>query len=151
VSSACLAKNYFLHQSTGHPVVYSTHWCASGYGIRSLSVKELSSAFDLPLWMQPVDTLGERWLLGGVFERMTPLSLFNSVLDRTLAMIAPILPSPEAGSLSSVVAPSMAPDLGFMLPLIGKYLVHSWVDYSTLVTEKAGKADNAIIGVPTQL
>jgi hypothetical protein len=26
---------------------------------RSLSVKELSSAFDLPLWMQPVEALGE--------------------------------------------------------------------------------------------
>jgi hypothetical protein len=130
------------------PVVYATHWCASGYGRRSLSVKELSSAFDLPLWMQPVEALGEQWLLGGVFERMTPLSLFNAILDRTLTMIAPILPSPEAGLVSSPVVPSIGPDLGVRLPLIGKYLVHSWVD-ATLVTEKAGKADNA--GVPTQL
>jgi hypothetical protein len=98
--------------------------------------------------MQPVKALGEQWLLGGMFERMTPLSLFNAILDRTLTMIAPILPSPEAGSVSSPVVPSIRPDLGVMLPLIGKYLVHSWVD-ATLVTEKAGKADNA--GVPTQL
>jgi hypothetical protein len=98
--------------------------------------------------MQPVEALGEQWLLGGVLERMTPLSLFNAVLDRTLLMIAPILPSPEAGLASSNVVPSLAPDLGVMLPLIGKYLVHSWVD-ATLATEKAGKADNA--GVPTQL
>jgi hypothetical protein len=98
--------------------------------------------------MQPVEALGEQWLLGGVFERMTPLSLFNAVLDRTLLMIAPILPSPEAGSASSTAIPSMAPDLGVMLPLIGKYLVHSWVD-ARLVTGKANKADNA--GVPTQL
>ena len=48
------------------PVLYATHWCASGYGRRSLSVKELSSAFDLPLWMQPFEALGERWLIGGV-------------------------------------------------------------------------------------
>ena len=66
-------------------------------------MKELSSAFDLPLLMQPVEAPGERWLLGGVIERMTPLSLFNAVLDRTLSMIAPILPSPEAGWVSSVV------------------------------------------------
>ena len=111
-------------------------------------MKELRSAFDLPLWMRPVEALGEQWLLGGVFERMTPLSLFNAILDRTLTMIAPILPSPEAGLVSSPVVPSIGPDLGVMLPLIGKYLVHSWVD-ATLVTEKAGKADNA--GVPTQL
>jgi hypothetical protein len=110
------------------PVLYATHWCASGYGRRSLSVKELSSAFDLPLWMQPVEALGERWLLGGVFERMTPLSLFNAVLDRTLSMIAPILPSPEARLGSLVDVPLIAPDLGVMLPSIGKYLVHSWVD-----------------------
>jgi hypothetical protein len=85
------------------PLLYATHWCASSYGRRSLSVKELSSAFDLPLLMQPVEAPGERWLLGGVIERMTPLSLFNAVLDRTLSMIAPILPSPEAGWVSSVV------------------------------------------------
>ncbi len=111
-------------------------------------MKELSSAFDLPLWMQPVEALGEQWLLGGVFERMTPLSLFNAILDRTLTMIAPILPSPEAGLVSSPVVPSIGPDLGVMLPLIGKYLVHSWVD-ATPVTGKAGKVDNA--GAPTQL
>ena len=52
---------------------------------------------------------------------MAPLSLFNAVLDRTLSMIAPILPSPESGT---------------------------WVD-ATHVTEKAGKAANA--GVPTRL
>jgi hypothetical protein len=87
--------------------------------------------------MQPDETLGEQYV-----------SLFNAPYDWTLLMIAPILPSPEAGLVSSPVTPCMGPDLGVMLPLIGKYLVHSWVD-ATLVTEKAGKADNA--GVPTQL
>jgi hypothetical protein len=136
------------HKKVSLRVLYATHWCASGYGRRSLSAKELSSAFHLPVPMQPVEALGELWLQGGVFERMTPLSLFNAILDRTLSMIAPILPPPEAGLVSLPVAPSMVPALGVMLPLIGKYLVHSWVN-AALVTEKAGKADNA--GAPTQL
>jgi hypothetical protein len=37
---------------------------------------------------------------------------------------------------------------GIELPLIGKYLVHAWVDNS-LVTEKAGKLDN--VGDPMHL
>jgi hypothetical protein len=37
------------------PVVHSTHWCGTGFGRRTLNAQELSSAFDLPLWMQPRD------------------------------------------------------------------------------------------------
>jgi hypothetical protein len=87
-------------------------------------------------------------LLGGVFERMTSLSLFNAVLDWPLSMIAPILPSPEAGLGSFTSVLTLAPDLGVMLPLIGKDRVHSWVD-ATLHTNKANEAKDA--GAPTQL
>jgi hypothetical protein len=60
-------------------VVYATHWCASGYGRTSLSVKELRSRFDLRLWMLPIEALGEQWLIGGVFMRMAASTALQCV------------------------------------------------------------------------
>ena len=132
------------------PVVYSTHWCGTGFGKRTLDAQELSSAFDLPLWMQPQgeDSCAE-WLDSGVFGRMNPLQLFNAVLDQTLPLLSKLEKIPEAGKVSDVrPLKPLGEDYGVDLPLIGKYLVHSWVDNS-LITEKAGKSDDA--GVPMHL
>jgi hypothetical protein len=131
----------------GMHVVFATHWCGSGFGHKKLDAKELSSAFDLPLWMQPTgETAGADWLANGAFEKMNPLMLFNAVLDPALVLIGGDL---SRGPIVKVAMPeALAEDLGVDLPLIGKYLVHSWVD-NALVTKKAGKSDDA--GVPTHL
>ena len=89
---------------------------------------------------------GAEWLAHGVFEKMNPLMLFNAVLDPALILIGEVV---SRGPIVEVAMPeALAEDLGVDLPLIGKYLVHSWVD-NALVTEKAGKSDDA--GVPTHL
>jgi hypothetical protein len=106
-----------------------------------LNAKELSSAFDLPLWMKPKgETAGAEWLANGVFAKVNPLMLFSAVLDPALVCIGEGL---FGGPLVKVVIPvALAANLRVELPFFGKYLVNSWVG-SALVAKKAGKANNA--------
>lgn len=131
------------------PVVYSTHWCGTGFGRRTLDTQELSSAFDLPLWMQPRDEASRMaWLESGVFGRMNPLQLFNAVVDQTLPYLRQDNECYAATAVAEGVLTPLIADCGVNLPLIGNFLVHSWVD-NALITKKAGKSDDA--GVPTHL
>jgi hypothetical protein len=131
------------------PVVYSTHWCGTGFGRKTLDAQELNSAFDLPLWMQPQDEASSTaWLESGVFGRMSPLQLFNAVVDQTLPFLRKEDEFCEAATVTGEVPTPLIADYGVDLPLIGKFLVHSWV-YNALITEKAGKSDDA--DVPTHL
>jgi hypothetical protein len=132
------------------PVVFSTHWYSSGFGYRTLSAHELSSAFDLPLWLQPSgEAACNDWLTSESFSKMHPLSLFNVAIDTVLDTLGAadlgVAPSVEGVSHHPM---TLADDSGVSLPLIGRYLSHSWVDAS-LITEKADTADDA--GVPTHM
>jgi hypothetical protein len=114
-----------------------------------LDAQELSSAFDLPLWMQPQDEASSTaWLESGVFRRMNPLQLFSAVVDQTLSFLRKEDEFCEATTVTGEVLKPLIADYGVDLPLIGKFLVHSWV-YNALITEKAGKSDDA--DVPTHL
>jgi hypothetical protein len=83
----------------------------AGQVLATRRAKELSSAFDLPLWMQPKgETAGAEWLANGVFEKMNPLMLFNSVLDPALVFIGEDL---SGGPLVRVEIPvAFAEDFG---------------------------------------
>jgi hypothetical protein len=132
------------------PVVFSTHWYSSGFGYRTLSAHELSSAFDLPLWLHPSgEEACNAWLTSDAFSKMYPLSLFNIVIDTVLDTLgAADLKDAPSNALVSHLPLTLGDDSGVTLPLIGRFLPHSWVDVS-LITEKAGKADDA--GVPIHL
>jgi hypothetical protein len=102
-------------------VVFATHWCGSGFGHKKLDAKELSSAFDLPLWMQPTgETAGADWLANGVFEKMNPLMLFNAVLDPALVLLGDDL---SRGPIVEVAMPeALAEDLGVDLRVPSPFL-----------------------------
>ncbi len=88
------------------------------------------------------------WLESGVFGRMNPLQLFNAVVDQTLPYLRQDNECYAATAVAEGVLTPLIADCGVNLPLIGNFLVHSWVD-NALITKKAGKSDDA--GVPTHL
>jgi hypothetical protein len=77
---------------------------------------------------------------------MNPSQLFNAVVDQTLPYLRQDDECYAATTVAEGVPTPLIADCGVNLPLIGKCLVHSWVD-NALITEKAGKSDGA--GVPT--
>jgi hypothetical protein len=100
--------------------------------------------------MQPKsEAVCRKWLGLGVFERMHPLQLFNAILDTALSCIRKLVADNRPSTVEDFEVPlSLSNKFGVELPLIGKYLVHTWI-YNSLVTEKVGKLDGA--GVPMHL
>jgi hypothetical protein len=79
---------------------------------------------------------------------MNSSQLFNAVVDQMLPFLRKEDEFCEAATVTGEVPTPLIADYGVDLPLIGKFLVHSWVD-NALITEKVGKSDHA--GVPTHL
>lgn len=134
------------------PVIFSTPYFASGWGVRPLSIQELSSVFSFPV----------RLKLGHF-----PLSTFDVCVpvQSLLALLHPVLllfhntqqgsrKRPRRGSLSAVssVPPtiqgcsSIGEDFRSWLPLIQRWLPHSWIA-TEVITPGAAKRDDASIPV----
>jgi hypothetical protein len=75
------------------------------------------------------------WLATVMFKKMNPLLLFDAVLDQALPFISQA-DAVEALYKDIEIGVILAEEFGVKLPLIGKYLVHSWVD-NLFVTERA--------------
>jgi hypothetical protein len=126
-----------LHPSDlDRPVRYATPRSTSGWAVRSLTCDELGVAFGLPS--------GVRALLSSrsIFP-FVPIQILDACLHaftRTLVSV-PHFQAPVSVLVKPVTTETW-------LPLIGKFLSHSWID-SAVVTAKAAKRDDA--GVPEHL
>jgi hypothetical protein len=136
--SSELSLNDRLHPSDlGRSILYHTHYSATGWGIRQLSVDEIGIAFGWPAWARAFTmTLGP-------FFPSIPVQILDGCLQGILKSTPrhdPLqTPMPQPGAL---VASST------WLPGIQKFLPHSWID-PDLITDKAAKRDDA--GVPVHL
>lgn len=132
------------------PVIYPTHFCASGWGMRPLSPGELADIYGFPVRLKiHIDQQPE------VFPLLVPFGLLHSMVLPLLRL--PTMPgsgsklsalSNKRVRLDSLPSVSASDDAGTWLPHIQRWLPHTWIDTS-LVTNKAVKADNA--GIPVTL
>jgi hypothetical protein len=137
-SDSTLSINDRLHPcDLGRTVLYHTHYSATGWGSRQLSVDEIGIAFGWPAWARHFTS------------QLTPVfpSVPLQILDGCLKGIVESLPG-----LNPLQTPLPTPGLPASdrswLPRIQRFLPHSWVD-DELITDKAAKRDDA--GVPVHL
>ena len=106
----------------------------TGFGSRRLVAKELCLAWDLPLWCHTDPPPALRSLV--------PLKSLLALADTTVPFVSQA--GPGLGCVSLPVQVPVLPDDRTWLPLLGRWLPHSWVDDS-LITDKGAKADGADI------
>jgi hypothetical protein len=123
------------------PVVYkSPHFCRTGWGFRSLSLKELACSFDLPSPSHSVVDCRE------IFTDLLPLKLLEAPLQHVLSSLASSVPAP-APSVTLLPMLGVAPPTHkTWLPSIKKFLPDSWCD-ETLISDKAAKSDKAPVPI----
>jgi hypothetical protein len=118
-------------------VLYHTHYSTTGWGKRSLSANEVGIAFGWPAWARK----GSADLLAAFPS--VPLQIMDGCLKGITST------APRLDPLKTPALPVIPVSAHFSwIPLIQKFLPHTWVD-SGLVTAKAAKRDDA--GVPTHL
>jgi hypothetical protein len=129
------------------PVVYkSPHFCRTGWGFRSLSLKELACSFDLP---SPAHSSVDCCAL---LQHLFPLKLLEVPLQYVLSSLQGklVIPSAPTSLLASVRVPSAALvscSIGqTWLPSLKMFLPDSWSDES-LISDKAAKSDEAAVPV----
>jgi hypothetical protein len=127
-------------QCLSRPVVYATHFYASGWGIRPLDADELGTALGLSLRLRG-DILDIAELI------FCPIQILDGVLDGFVELSAPTTITERAPA-------HRRPDLVHVttartwLPDIKRFITREWIDLD-LVTSKAAKGDDA--AVPTGL
>ena len=135
-NSSLTVKDRLHPDDLGREVCYHTHYSGTGWGTRRLSNDELGIAFGWPAWARKANQDHPSF-------PCVPVQIMDGLL-KSLVL--------EAPSLSLLRTPTPRPSVGpcdrTWLPLIQRFLPHSWVD-SSLVTEKAAKRDDA--RVPTHL
>jgi hypothetical protein len=119
------------------PVVYHSHFSATGWGSQALSTGEIGIVFGLPSWARHDELNLEQTFPFVPIQGMD--GCLKAILESTTATSPLQTPSPQA--------PATALDRTW-LPAIRKFLPHSWID-AGLVTTKAVKSD--VAGVPTHL
>jgi hypothetical protein len=136
---AILSLNDRLHQGElVTPVLYHSHYLATGWGKHLLTVDKLGIAFGLPAWVRhkELDRLQTFPLV--------PIQVMDGCLKGILASI--LQPSPLQTPDPSLAAPLT--NRSWLPPSIQCFLPHLWIDFC-LVTDKAVKQEDA--GVATQL
>jgi hypothetical protein len=138
LKSTDLTLNDRLHPDhLATPVLYHTHYSATGWGVRPLSVDEVGIAFGLPAWARLASLTLENSF------PMVPIQIMDGCLKGILSTVPKVTPLKTPAPQTALTACHTT-----WLPRIQKFLPHSWVD-SNLVTDKAVKRDDA--GVPTHL
>jgi hypothetical protein len=136
------------------PVMCSTRFYSSGWGIRSLTTGELASAFGFSVRLR----MGEISKLS--FNVCVPIQLLHSILLPVLTSTGPTIGckrhkiqwdpirEPRLIGTGSVLDTDGALAKRSWLPSIQRWLSHQWID-PELVTATAAKRDDAC--VPTSL
>ena len=122
------------------PVLFSSGFSRTGWGMRPLVEQELTQAFDLPSFLAWDDR----------FPRsMLPLELFRVVIEAVLDELRlaeegfePKILKTNHG-INKLEAFALRGDDSVWLPAIGKWLPGSWADAP--IADKAVKSDNAAV------
>eukprot|EP00980_Cylindrotheca_fusiformis_P022018 scaffold8903_cov106-Cylindrotheca_fusiformis.AAC.3 len=127
------------------PILIPSRFSPSGFGIRSVTPRELFSAWDLPLWA-PVPIT--RRAAAAALQGFPPLGPLLRLSDAAIHALGP--PAlPVQGLPLAPLSTSDPSDLHrSWLPQLQCWLPHDWIDRS-LLTPKAAKADAAEL--PTHL
>eukprot|EP00980_Cylindrotheca_fusiformis_P005545 scaffold1173_cov84-Cylindrotheca_fusiformis.AAC.3 len=128
------------------PLLIHSRFSPSGFGLRSLTPRELFSAWDLPLW-SPSPPVTRR-ATASVLQGFPPLSPLLRLADAAVQLLGP--PGSPVHGLALAPLPTLDPsDLHrSWLPRLQRWLSHDWIDRS-LLTPKAAKVDGA--DLPTHL
>jgi hypothetical protein len=119
-----------LHpHSLGDEVFYRSSFSCSGWGSRALSDDELGVAVGFPSWLRRGLQLS--------FLPVVPIQ----ILDGCLRGILPQITARHVLPTITLAAPAVESHQTW-LPLLQKFLPHSWID-SSVVTSKAAKRDDA--------
>ena len=122
------------------PVLFSSGFSRTGWGMRTLVEQELTQAFDLPSFVAWDKSFP---------KAMLPLELFRVVMEAALDElrlaeegVEPKIPKTnhERNKLDAFV---LRTDDAVWLPAIGKWLPGSWADAP--ISDKAVKSDNAAV------
>jgi hypothetical protein len=113
------------------PVVYHSHFSATGWGSRSLTPDEVGIAFGLPAWARHADLK--------IAQSFPCVSV--QVMDACLKPILGRVRSKQALQTPAPQDPAIW-QAQTWIPTIQNFLPHSWID-ADLVTEKAVKSDGA--------
>eukprot|EP00980_Cylindrotheca_fusiformis_P027010 scaffold18391_cov83-Cylindrotheca_fusiformis.AAC.3 len=128
------------------PIRIHSRFGASGFGLRSLTPRELFAAWDVPLWTTPPLT---RRSTASLLNGFPPLGLLLRLADAAITVVAPPAVPIHGASLAPLSSAFDPSDLHrSWLPSLQRWLPHEWID-SSLLTPKAAKADNAML--PTHL
>jgi hypothetical protein len=120
-----------------HDIIYHTHYSATGWGKRALSLEEMGIAFGWPAWARKHVT--------SIHPSFPSVPV--QIMDGCFKALVSSCPSANP-LLTPVPLDRVSPSNRTWLPTLQRFLCHSWVD-ATLVTAKAAKRDDA--GVPTHL
>ena len=119
-------------------VLYPTHFSHTGWGIRSLTDLELSSAFELPDYVEWNDEFA---------TDIVPLQIPRAVIDTVVLTHLPMEPDHSTLLVSSppisLAAETTLDDDSCWLPSLQRFLPGSWTN--TPIADRAVKADGASV------